>query len=359
MRIATNRQLLWLLLAFGQVASATPVRHLITAQSSIHEIETLGACTAMLTTSDQHCNPAYFAFQPQTSLNVEFGTKAEEHGYETAQKLFYAHPTREDVASLFSEHGFQTYSGNTRLEAAYSFIAISYVPVHAVAALRISNPSLPDISAGAAKQSLFAISSGKAFSFADTLGFGQLNFGMQIYHFDRALKSIDTNIVEFTVTPVDQLVRDEKENGYDADIGLLLVSNSNLIPSIGFVGRQLGHPGPDQEQAVSIKSIFRRTLTAGSSWSMPTSSGEYSLGFSTTSRGKGVELDPDLTAAAISHKIGGLKSFAAISPISRGFGFEFTHLLSSVGIKYSNEKQDNTLQLQRTNHVYLFAKIFM
>jgi hypothetical protein len=358
MHIATNLFPPMMLLAFASPLLATPVRHTIDRHESIYSTQTLGVCVSMVATSDHNCNPAMIELVPQRGFNMEINLKAEEKGYETTRDLLYEQFDKSDVEKLFAEQDFMSYSGNARLEAAYSKVVFSYIPAHAILATKISNPSLPELSVSAMKQSVLGLKAARKFQLLLPWS-KQIVIGIDAYRYDRELTFVDANIVEFSVSSADELAGKEREIDSDWDAGFVIPSDDTLVPSIGLVGRNLAHSGPDKERPLGITYRLRRSISAGASWLYVTDTGEYSIGVSSIYRGETLRMDRDESAVAFSYRIGGLQSFVAMSPISRGFGFMFIHTVYIVGIKYSNEKQENPLQLQRKNHVYLFTKIFL
>lgn len=352
---------LFLALAFcvlddGAVVAAV-VRNTLFPSDHIFSVQMQHACGVYTLQPSPHwCNPALFSLAEDSPIKGEMAVNADQNAYEMTDKLVNQPVDKPFIESLFKENNFQSFSGLGRLEALSSVLSFSYTPAFVVGAYKLSNPNLPEVSASAVKESNFRFTSG--LKLTNVWGWS-LNVGGNFEYYDRQFYYIDASALELIGRSIEDLLDEEHKLGVDGDVGFVLIDDSAVpfAPSFALVGEnlfdaQLSPVGKDRP--LSIEPIFRRRMRIHTGYTFTQKSGSYSVNLQLPFWDYFADLDRLGSSFGLVYGIGRLRVFTSFSALMSSFGFNFMGSYYHVGIQYTNEKQDNSLELKRRKNVNLF-----
>lgn len=337
-------------------ALAAIVRHSLLPHDSVFSVQTQHACGTYLLQSSPHwCNPALFPFSREAAIKGDVALSADQDAYDTTTKFLNGDIDKTFIDSLFKEQNFQSFSGLLRLEATSAYLSFAYIPAYAVGAYKLSNPNLPEVSGTALRQSEFRFTSGmKLFSDEDWEMY--LGAGMSFY--ERKVYYINASALELIVRDVNTLIETSNDKGINGDIGWYIHHNHLWIPSFSIVAQNIFTPqSPDlgDDRLLTVMPNYKRLVRFGSGYTVEHSSGSYYLGMQVPYWDALRQLDRLGASAAFIYGIGRLRTFASYSQLMSAFGFLFMSSHYQVGIQYTSDKQDNSLELKRRKNVYLFV----
>lgn len=332
------------------------LRHSLLPSDSDFSVQTQYACgTYLLQPSPHWCNPALFAFADDATIKADLAISADQDAYDTTNRFLNQPITKAFVEDLFKKKDFQSFSGLARLEALSPYLSFSYVPMYVVGAYQIFNPNLPEVSAAAARESQARVTSGRRIvEFSGWSLYG----GASLFLFDRKVYYVHANALELAVKDIGQFVETDHQTGVNADAGLFLKPNADGLPSFSLVGENLflAQRRPiDNDRILDLDPQFRRRMRVETGYTLVHATGTYFLGAQAPFWDAFREFDRYGASLAFAYGIGRLRAFTSFSPLMATFGFIFMSTFYHVGIEYTDDKQDNSLELQRHKDVYLFA----
>lgn len=342
----------------GEVSHAAVVRNILLPTDQAFSTQMQHSCGVYILQPGPHwCNPALFPFVEDGPIKGDVAIGADHDAYETTDRLLNQPITKEFVDDLFKNNDFQAFSGLARLEAISSFISFAYIPAYAVGAYKLSNPNLPEVDAAAMKESQFRVTSGAKLL---SLSSWDLYGGAGIYLYDQTYYYIRTNALELIVRDIDALLIKERKRGVDGDVGFFLNDTTSRFPDVAVVSTNVFNSQEKeigQEQSLSLEPNFRRKTRVHAGYSLSNNFGSYFLGGQIPFWDAFREYDRLSTSASFVYGVGRLRMFTSFSPLMSSFGFLFMSSHYHVGIQYTNEKQDNSLELRRRKNVNLFLSL--
>ena len=337
-------------------ATAAVVRHTLLPTDSVFSVQTQHSCgTYLLQPSPHWCNPALFSFANDAPIKAELALNADQDAYDTTNRFLNEPIDKEFVDHLFKEKDFQSFSGLTRLEAMSEYLSFSYIPAYLVGVYQLTNPNLPEISAAGVRESQVRFSSGMQLALFDrwsVYGGGTATF------YDRKLYYLHANVLQTVVQDIETLIEQDRKRGINADFGLFVKNDTGSLPSFSLVGENIFSPQSypvGSSRALALEPNFARRIRITSGYTYNHVSGSYHLSAQMPFWDFGAEFDRLGASTAFIYGIGRLRTFLSFSPLLRSFGFAFMSQHYLVGIQYTNDKQDNSLELRRRKNVYLFA----
>ncbi len=340
----------------SQESFAAVVRHTLLPHDSVFSVQTQHACgTYLLQPSPHWCNPALFSFSNEAAVKSDVALSADQDAYDTTSKFLNEPIDRNFIENLFKEQDFQSFSGLVRLEATSGYLSFAYIPAYLVGAYKLSNPNLPEISAAGMKASEFRLTSGRKLLAVDEW---ELYGGAGLSLYERKSYYINANALELIVRDVDSLIESNHEQGVNGDVGFYLQSNQPYWPTFSLTAENIFTPQDADLGAVrplALEPTYHRLMRLGAGYSLTHSSGSYSLGVQLPYWDAFREMDRLGASLAFIYGIGRLRTFASYSQLMNAFGFLFMSSHYHVGIQYTSDKQDNSLELKRRKNVYLFV----
>lgn len=342
-------------------ANAAFIRHALTSSDSVATAQTQGACETYTNGDGRHwCNFGLFPKNTEREFRADILLRADETEARSTQNVAARKVTKDQVEKLFSDRSFRSYSTLARIEGQNDYFTLSYVPLHLIGAYEVTNPSLPEINLSGVQEEVFRLGSGITLP---TLwpDFYQFSVGTSVYRFQRKFYYLEANSLELLVRPFDELLDTEVEAGWDASVGVAAQSQIKWLPSVGLRVDDLFRPeeNADNERLLAIKPYFRRRSSIGFSYALENEFGRYHLGLSLPFTGTYSHFRNLDSVLSFIYGIGNLQAFVSYSGYMSSFGFHFKASYYQVGIQYTDEKQDNALELARQKNVYLFGTIFI
>ena len=337
-------------------ANGAVLRHTLEANDSPFDVETQHACLTYVNQPSPHwCNPALFPFTKEAAIKGDIALNADRDAYDTTDRFLNEPIDKEFVEELFREKDFQSFSGATRLEAVSSYLSFSYIPVYVVGAYQLSNPNLPEVAAAGSRESQVRMTSGRTIA---TLGPYQVHAGASIAAFDRMVYYVQANALELVVKDIDDLLEVDRQRGANLDAGLALTAAEGPLPNVSLVGENLFLSQEDERgerRLLDLEPLYRRRLRLGVGKTWMHDTGSYFLGLHLPFWDAAQSFDRYGASVAFIYGIGRLRAFTSFSPLMIAFGFLFMGEHYHVGIQYTDDKQDNSLDLRRHRNTYLFT----
>lgn len=335
---------------------AAIVRHTLTPTDSVFSVQSQQTCSTYLLQPNPHwCNPALFSFSKKSAIKADIAINADQDAYDTTNRLINQPITKEFLELLFKTKDFQSFSALIRLEALSPLLSFSFTPAYLVGAYRLSNPNLPELSVAAARESQIRVTSG---TLVQDWKDWKLHAGASLYFYDRKTYYVNANALELVVKDINTLVEAKQQKGVNSDVGIFLENMENSLPNFSIVGENIISPQLQSlhtNRNLDLEPLFRRRVRVGVGQTMTHDTGSYYLGLQTPFLDFFREFDRYETSVGLTYGIGRLRGFTSLSPLMYSFGFSFMSDYYDVGIQYTSNKQDNSLELRRSKNVYLFA----
>lgn len=319
------------------------------------------SCQVIAYGVDAHwCHPANLAQNTDNLAQGEFAVRADEAGIGVANKAATRKPTKADIAKLFTEKSFTAVSGYGRVETIVKNIAISYTPIHVIAAYRVNNPALPEIALLAVEQSITRATGGfKVIAWRLFEEDFHLDFGTSIYWFERKTTKVEDQLINIAINQSSQVGELDQISGVDSDVGITLRNGHLWLPDFGLRVDRLNHARGRQksEAKIQVDQYYKRRSLASLGKNFKLHLGTFGVESSLPFNDAFRQADNYQTSLGLQYGLGGLKAFISVSPMMESFGFAFQGPFYLVGIQYSDEKQPNDLQLKRYRMTYVYTKI--
>jgi len=354
----------WLVFTFlcfvSSAIYAAELLHAIKASDTVDSRQTGSMCGILeMRPSRLICAGSRHLDEPQGKLGLEALAKINDKSLNISQKLLSNGIDKAFMDSLFSENNFQSASGLISLNAHFGKTKVSYTPFHVIGAFKLINPSLPEIHASAAIESVFKIS--QLFYWDDLFITHSLLVNAEPYYYNREFKSIDVDILEAsTLKKPKDIIKSTDTKGADLDLGMTFVSKKSWIPSVSVNFENLAQDKVECPKCdlalMDLSNYFETSAEVSASISVLHPYGASVIGGFLPFRGIFKRAEQLLAGGSYAYVIRLLKIYGYATPMSRGFGFKFSSDLYNLSIQYTDEKQENLLQIDREQHVYLFTE---
>ena len=299
--------------------------------------------------------------EPEGRIQLDLQVKADEKVYDIINRFMEKNVNKEFLDRLFREDNFHSISGGGRIRAVYSKTSLTYVPFHLVGAFKLTNPSLPEIHVAGVQQSTVRLSQTFVFKKWPGAVYGELFAAPSIYYFKRNFVFADLDLLTASVQKVDDLIEKKKDQGVDGDVAMAIFSKRWYLPYFSLRIENVSKQQPCEtckKRFFDIERYFFARTIVGTGFTIPHPIGESALGAALPFWGTFSEFDKYQTALMYSYSISKLSSFVSASPLMTSFGFIFGADHYRVGIQYTDEKQDNSIQIKRQKHAYVFASYY-
>jgi hypothetical protein len=344
-----------------QSVQGSVLRHTIREGDSAESIQTQRVCYSH-TKADglQYCLPSRHFVGSPGRLGADALIKANEDAVEISSRILNRDLDAPFLEKLFREDNFQTISGAARIDAVYDATSLTYTPLHGIGAFKISNPSLPEIFAAAMKQSVVRLTHN--FLFAEWAGddYGIFFLSPSLYWYDRTYAFLETDLVAVAVQKPSDLVDQRNSKRLDGDISFSFLSKNPFLPSLGLsVFNVASDPACEScgRRFFDLEASFERSFLVSSSLRIPHPFGTSNIGLALPIRGASPKIDKDGAAIAWRYWLSRLGAFVSYGSMSHTFGFLFGPENYQIGIQYTDEKQDTSIQRERKKHTYVFTSL--
>ncbi len=344
-------------------AFGADVRHLINDQDSIDGIQSQRICQNFSVTDGRGvCLGTAATPSIGGSLQADGSFKANERGYQIVSDFLDRRIDRDGLDKIFRDDSFQSASAILRIRANYGIHTLDFVPHHVMGAAKLTNPSLPEINIAAIRQSVYryTLSDYSELPLPKTkiFYFGSLAYSQR----QQLFTSLD--LLTAAVTPLIDELKIENKNLLTGDVGSTaqFELTKNHAIDFGVAAYNLGIHYPCAACELRAVDIERNQLlytAIRGGYHMDLSFGRFFFGVVLPFGGYLSEYRELETAAGMLYEIGTLRSYFSFSPAMRSFGFAFKSDLFLLGIQYTDEKQDNSLQLKRERHTYVHGSYFL
>jgi len=355
MRILLRLFLLFLVIGFnGAQASAQALRHGINSLDNSDSWQSKRQCYKLLDRQNSmYCLPVSTLRVLTGQITFDSSFNSNEEGYTIISRFSDKKVDREFLESLFSNNNFQTFSGVARFSAIYGETTFSLVPYHFVGAFKISNPSLPEIKMAAITGSHLLVSHNFVFS-----NVGPYNFLVSPILTIASKEAIsgDFNVLELATLKQNDVIKSEKWVEPNASIATGLLSRRPFLPSLTLRANNViekEHCKECRISSISVDEEIKPFANATLGFYSRLGYGKLWCGVSGRFLGLFADLDMLTSGGLVIYKLGFLDTFVALAPAVTSFGFMFDSNLYRVGIQYTDEKQDNNLQIMRRKHSYV------
>lgn len=342
------------------ILSAEIVRHQVQAHDSPTSILTQGTCFDLyLTKSRLICAPTSYVLIEPGRLSIDGIFKVDDASIDMAQRAMTDKIDKSYVQKMFEQDSYEAASATAAVKAIYSTFALIYIPSHVSAAYKISNPSLPELSADGYTESQIRVSK----NFVITQPGKQPDFFINLtpYVYDRKFYSIQTDIVQVAVHETDDIIIKTKERNFDFEGSLSIFPKQLYLPQISlsvFNVNQYSDCSECVSRRVNLRNDLVRHYTGTAAFSVPVRYGQLNLSVKGTyNEIAGVDIYD--SPVNIAYKISAFTTAYTFSARRSGVGFTFNTDGYELGLQVSDEKQENTLQIDRKTQTYVFFKFFI
>lgn len=337
-------------------AQAERVRHLFDYSTSPLAIQTNGACGALTVSSDSlRCNPALLRATGKNMGFMELTTLAQESTFRALWKFATEPLSGADVARLFSQHSFASYSGFARFATTTPWFALEYIPASLSGAYRISNPSLPFIQvAGIHKQ---------AFSLNTAIGSNDLGLelpanifvGTKIKYSNTTTAKIEIDAISALAVGGREIVQKKRRDTFDADIGIAVLAPSPWLPKLGVVCAQCASSAakPTEPSSLDVSQTETRATALHAAWEASPGLGVIWGSLAAFWDGIFETYEWERNSLALGYRIGELNISGAVSPAKTVWGFLMQRGYYQLGMQYASEKQPALFQTEWQEKLYL------
>lgn len=349
-----------LFLTLSRFAFSAPLKHVILDSDSAISFQTQRVCHSIYQ-QDQSlaCIPANYLMEPSGKIGVNTMIKANEKAYHIVSRFTDHDVSKEFVESLFEEDNFQSESGSVKAEAIYSSTAISYTPLHVAGALKVSNPSLPQITVAGFSQSIFRVTQNILGRPDFISNWGSFFLTLSPFYYSRTSVYLDTDLYSLSVLRVKDLIEKGKKNGVDGDAGLAIIPSQPWVPGISLrVNNISTDPKPNTDQKISLDALNSRSSEISISSSVNHGIGKSLFGSSIKFGDAFRKYDSEATAASYTFQLTHLGAFLSASQEMTSFGFLFQSKSYLLGIQYTNEVQSEDLTIRQQKQAYVYGNFY-
>lgn len=335
--------------AFAQV-----LRHTVASTDSGDAWQSQRQCYKIISgPNNLFCAPVSTLKVSTGMIAFEGAINSNEEAYTVVSRLSDKDVDRPFLESLFGEDSFQTVSGNLRFSAIYGETTFALVPFHLAAAYKISNPSLPEVNLAAVQSSHLMVTH-------NLIGAGAGPWNLLAAPVfvvgTKEAKTGDFDVLELGARGTDQVIATESWTEKAGGLALGMLSRKPLVPSVSVRVNNISTGETCRkckESKIFIADELETYTTATVGAFQNLQFGKIWVGLAGKFRGERQIPDRYASNALIAYRLGYLDSFLSVAPAIYSFGFMFDTALYRVGIQYTDEKQDNDLQISRRKHSYV------
>lgn len=337
-------------------AQGAVLRHAIMETDTSVSMQTGRACFGLWGgPGELVCAPRAYLVEPSGALGMDLRLKANDRAFTIVSRVLDKDVDPAFLETLFREDSFQSVSGAASVEARFRGTSFAYTPLHAVGAMTIDNPSLPEIHVAGARQSVLRLAHN--FVFGD-LGGAYAVVSPSVFRYERDFAYLDGDLLTSSGRALDKLVQRESERSVDADTAVVLAAGRPWVPvatlRIENLAQEDACPGCE-ERPIEIEPLFGRRSSLSLVWPVVHPIGASIMGAQLPFVGAFRSYDRLDGTVAYAYRIGSLGCFASFAPTITSFGFLFDADFYRMGIRYTDEKQDASLRIKRLKQVYVFA----
>jgi len=340
--------------SIGELASAQALRHGITSFDNSDSWQSQRQCHKLLDRQNSmYCLPVSTLRVLTGQITFDASFNSNEEGYTIISRFTDKKVDKAFLEDLFGSNNFQAFSGVARFSAIYGETTFSLVPYHFVAAFKISNPSLPEVNMAAVTSSHLLVSHNFVINNA-----GPYNFLVTPIATVAKKEAIsgDFNVLELATLKQEDVIKSEEWVEPNASISTGFLSRKAFVPSLTLRLNNIVEKERCDECHLSTIKIEEETKPYSNA-----TVGFYGrlrygkLWFGLKGRFSGLfsDIDKYTSNGLVIYKLGFLDTFLSVAPAITSFGFMFDSNLYRVGIQYTDEKQDNNLQIMRRKHSYV------
>lgn len=344
-------------------AKAALLRHTIQESDSAESIQTERVCFGLRRVPDRlFCLPFPYLLEDSGRLTIDLTVKANDRAYTIASRVMDNKVDQQLLDELFTEQNFQSASGSATLRAIYRNTSLNFTPLHATVALKIANPSLPEIHIAGMKQSVLRLTHAFVLRPKAIARYGNIAVTPSLFYYERKFAYLDADLVSSSGQKIENLITTEKDKKVDGDVAVSFLSRTIALPtlSLRIDNVRQSQPCVDCEQKFfDIKSPLLTTASASMSFAIPHPIGHSMIGTVLPFFGPFRQFDQLKTTAAYAYRLSKLGCFASFSPLLHTFGFLFDSEVYRLGVLYSSEQYDNAHHIGRLKQTYVFTSFYL
>jgi hypothetical protein len=282
--------------------------------------------------------------------------KAEDESYKIYKKFSDKDIDQVFLDHLFKVNNFQFASGSAKIQAIYRMTSVTFTPVNFSGAFKLINPSLPEVHVGGYNQRVFRLT--QNFYFKNVVRGADLFISPSAYLADRNFFNSDFDVLDGLGPKGKTLVKKHNERHTDVDASLSWFWRREWLPSLGIrfentLSQDFCDTCADTFIDVRHEFLRKTRLVASSFVSHPVGRSVLAVGIPYGGIFK--SQNPLETTVSYIFQLSQLKSFVSFSPFIQSFGFLFASDIYHVGLQYTDEKQDNSIELERQKRTNVFA----
>ena len=301
------------------------------------------------------CLPADYLIK-DGEVKLAIMLKAEEESYKIYSKFSTKDIDQDFLNRLFKDNNFQFASGSAKIQAIYRMTSVTFTPLNFAGAFKLINPSLPEIHVGGFSQRVLRVT--QNFYFKNMVKGSDLFLAPSGYVADRNFFRSDFDALDAIVIKPKVLVKKRRERHSDVDGSMAWYWRREWLPSLALRFENiLSKDSCDSCETAFVDvehDFLRKTRLMASSYvTHPVGKSVLAAGFPFA----GIFRDHDPLERSVTYifQLSQLNSFFSFSPLIYSFGFIFTSDLYRIGLQYSDEKQDNSIELERHKRTNVFA----
>jgi hypothetical protein len=327
---------------------AAEVRHLPTDQDDDISLMTQGNClTRSHLFQSSGCRVAGTDAANNYGLYTDLLLKSREDAFETSVRLLNQKLSRSTIERLFARDDFLSFGALVRLGAGFGNTRLEYIPIHILAASRITNPSLPELQYSIANSQVWRLSHLETIEYT-SLGLQRINLAADASYHETNIRRFSGNLIDLAAADIE----DFSSNAELADGGLNLVARfeaaSSYIPDLGI---KLSQIGSNQKVKDSKHLEFEDLRGANSRIEIGKNTYRWPLhihaAVAQPFKGYFTEYSGLDMIGSLSLRLEEVELIASFGAWARSFGFIFSGSSFRAGVQYRNEKQSNEIKLRR------------
>ena len=351
------RQLFLISFMFCTLGFGAQINHNIRANDTNLSLLSQRVCHGLeQTTNRLLCIPDRKIIAGKGGFDTDILFKVNQQALETFAQLINQDYDQKLITRLFESNDFETASGLASLKVSWKNISLAYIPVHFMGAYKLINPTLPELYVGVISQSLLD------FSYRSILflsrDYGELLMVTSLQSFSREYISASSDLITNSISKFKERVRREEYNGIQGDLGISWLSKIKWLPTTTLQLRQIGKSTSCrtcEHRQIEYDQSLEPVQSLHFSWSMNHNLGRSFFGSRLPFRDNLQTYDALDSSFTLGYKLNHLVMMSSFSPLMWSFGFIFEPGSYQLGIQYSDEKQDNQLELARQRQTYVYT----
>lgn len=330
------------------------LRHSIASVDTVDSWQSQRQCYKVQSRNDRlYCLPVGTLRVATGQIVFDGSFNSNEEAYTIVSRFSDKDIDRPFLESLFEQGNFQSFSGVTRFSAIYGETTFALVPYHFAGAFRISNPSLPSVSLATVMSSHLMVSHNFVL---DNIGTYSALIAPTFIIGSKETKSGDFDALELAARERGDVIKSEKWTDRSGGVSFALLSRRAFLPSLSVRFDNITASEKCKacrEGTITIDSEISPYASANLGFYAPMKLGLLWTGVGAKYGGVEPTFDSKSSNVLLLYRLGFLDSFVSLAPSIVSFGFNFDSNLYRVGIQYTDEKQNNELQIARKKHSYI------